>query len=760
VWYLRGAAYAGKVFNTAVSGTTGITIKKATLADHVTDTGWSAVYGTDQAVTGNIDVETGYWTFNGQGGDYYANIPYGIKVSSSTTGDEKFGINANSVTVQYVEMAGPGGPNSDYYYAAETHCLGLWPGPNGLISHCYLHGTDTLIDGTGDGLIIEHCVLKDSRSSNPNVHSNVYYLGFGGYNITLRYNRVSNYNDEGFFITGWQGQPHDIYIYGNVFESLSTQGTSYPRGIELRQDYSYTNIYIVNNTFVDVGLGGFLDRTVETGGRCQGCGATNNISVNSPNTVGSLAVSNNTDDSNTGRFVSYSGKNFHLSAPLAGVPLAAAFSGDFDGLVRGADGSWDRGAFEFGSVADTTPPVISAINTGGLTSQGAIVTWLTDENSNGAVDYGLSTAYGLLSSNATFLTAHSMSLSGLSPTTLYHFRVRSRDPAGNSSSSADGTFTTPAPDTVAPSVAISLPTAGTTVANSIIISVNATDNTGGSGVANVDFLVDGNVIGNSVTAPFSRVWDTSTSPNGTHVISAKARDFAGNVGDSQPISVAVANAPVNLATGLVGFWKCDEGIGSTVSDSSPNANHATLAPGLVWAAGKFGSGISFNGSGYLTVPNSSTLQLNNVFSIGAWVYPTILSASWRDIVMKGNDNYYLAGSSGGANGAPAFGGTYAGGPLYGATGLPLNTWTHVAGTYDGATMRLYVNGMEVANKAQSAKPQVTTDVLTIGGDPSYGQFWIGIIDEVRLYNRALTPSEMQGLFKAHPPSIVGNVHFE
>src|SRR4030067_2841128 len=92
---------------------------------------------------------------------------------------------------------------------------------------------------------------------------------------------------------------------------------------------------------------------------------------------------------------------------------------------------------------------------------------------------------------------------------------------------------------------------------------------------------------------------------------------------------------------------------------------------------------------------------------------------------------------------PAMGGTFSPSPLYGTTSLPLNTWTHLAATYDGGTMRLYVDGVEVASRAQTGLIQTSTNPLQIGGDSIYGQYFQGMIDEIRVYNVALTAAHIQ-----------------
>lgn len=94
---------------------------------------------------------------------------------------------------------------------------------------------------------------------------------------------------------------------------------------------------------------------------------------------------------------------------------------------------------------DSTPPVVSAVSATGMTGTGATITWTTDEPADSQVEYGLTTGYGATSSlDPTLVTGHSVLLSGLSASTLYHYRVHSRDASGNLTTSGDATFTTAA----------------------------------------------------------------------------------------------------------------------------------------------------------------------------------------------------------------------------------------------------------------------------------------------------------------------------
>ena len=104
------------------------------------------------------------------------------------------------------------------------------------------------------------------------------------------------------------------------------------------------------------------------------------------------------------------------------------------------------GDFTFTTAAPrTTPPVISNVQATAITSSSAAVTWTTDEPANSQVNYGSSSAYGSSTPiNGTFVTSHSVSLIGLSASTLYHFQVVSKDSSGNTGASGDFSFTTSA----------------------------------------------------------------------------------------------------------------------------------------------------------------------------------------------------------------------------------------------------------------------------------------------------------------------------
>ena len=131
-------------------------------------------------------------------------------------------------------------------------------------------------------------------------------------------------------------------------------------------------------------------------------------------------------------------------------------------------------------------------------------------------------------------------------------------------------------------------------------------------------------------------------------------------------------------------------------------------------------------------------------TLEAWVYPTSVANACRSRSDKGDDNYYLMAMSQPGS-RPAGGGIFSGshGEVFTSSKLVANTWAHLAVTYDGATLRLYVNGVQVASKAQTGNLAASSNPLQVGGDTIYGQDFNGRIDEVRVYRAALSQAEIQ-----------------
>ncbi|HTR79395.1 MAG TPA: LamG-like jellyroll fold domain-containing protein, partial [Gemmatimonadaceae bacterium] len=199
------------------------------------------------------------------------------------------------------------------------------------------------------------------------------------------------------------------------------------------------------------------------------------------------------------------------------------------------------------------------------------------------------------------------------------------------------------------------------------------------------------------------------------------------------------------SSGLVAAYGFNEGSGSTVTDASGNGNNGTVANGTWSTTGKYGGALKFNGTSTLvTIPNSASLQLSSGMTLEAWVNPSTVNGNWRDAIYKGNDNFYLEATS--TNGSFPDAGLIGGGSYadaFGTAKLTANAWSFLTETYDGSTLRLYVNGTQVASTAHTGAIATSTNPLQIGGDSIYGQYFVGLIDEVRVYNVALSAAQIQ-----------------
>jgi len=186
-------------------------------------------------------------------------------------------------------------------------------------------------------------------------------------------------------------------------------------------------------------------------------------------------------------------------------------------------------------------PAITGIAVTGINTSGATVGWTTNVTATSQVEYGTTTSYGTLTTlNATLVTSHSVSLTGLTANTAYHYRVRSKNSSGVESISGDSVFATNnTTDTTPPTVSITAPAANATVSGSVAVNANASDNVG---VTKVQFLLDGANLGSPVTvAPYTVSWDTTSATNGAHMLAAQAFDAAGKVGNAISVSVTVSN---------------------------------------------------------------------------------------------------------------------------------------------------------------------------------------------------------------------------
>ena len=187
-----------------------------------------------------------------------------------------------------------------------------------------------------------------------------------------------------------------------------------------------------------------------------------------------------------------------------------------------------------------------------------------------------------------------------------------------------------------------------------------------------------------------------------------------------------------------------EGSGATTQDWSGNGNQGTLVGGVSWVAGQKGLGLSFDGTNdYVETGNTTNLP---TWTISAWVRsPAAPANAVPSGPINRQANYQINWNHSNAafRGAAA---VRAGGVWHGASFGPLtgNTWYYLAATYDGETLRAYKDGVLItSNTAPSGPPNSDANSLKLGRAAAANQFFQGTVDEVRVYNRALSLAEIQ-----------------
>ena len=239
---------------------------------------------------------------------------------------------------------------------------------------------------------------------------------------------------------------------------------------------------------------------------------------------------------------------------------------------------------------------------------------------------------------------------------------------------------------------------------------------------------------------------------GTYTVSLTARNSAGQDDEIKTGYITVTAAKVS--SGPIAAYYLEEASGTKVNDASGNGNHGVLSCNNtadptcsgMRTPGYFGNALSFDGvNDWVTINDSATLDLTTAITLEAWVYPTATMSSWRNVLLKEQTGGLAYGLYANSDSNQPVASINIGGDknLAGKSALTANKWTHLAATYDGAYERLYVNGTQVAYKAQTGSMTVSSGALRIGGNSVWSEFFKGRIDEIRVYNRALSAAEIK-----------------
>jgi hypothetical protein len=387
-YFLADGSYGSYTFDDANSGALEITIVKATAGDHGTDAGWSAAYGDGQAVFSHWNIYTDYYTFDGvtRNADWRqgAVSAYGIKVAGDRPVrlDNAAGTGGDNLTFRYIDLQGGGrdtGSGDDVIY-------GLTGNSNITFQYCALHDSDRtifLMRGNWRNLLVDHSYLA-RNTSTPAIHGELLSMTSSD-GVVFSNNIIEDIEGTAIFAGLNGGAAANWKIYGNVifhsaaYAADSGRVSGHNWGIAgivfVANDASNANrgdnFWVYNNTIynikgsysgvvIQLGTGNIVQNnvwygSVRTNNSFSGALGYNwyyNTQADGDSTATKVVCS-----SNCNVFVGASSKDFTLATAIpGGVNLAAPFNVDPNGTMRGGDGTWDRGAFEFGGGSTSSTP--------------------------------------------------------------------------------------------------------------------------------------------------------------------------------------------------------------------------------------------------------------------------------------------------------------------------------------------------------------------------------------------------------------------
>lgn len=276
---------------------------------------------------------------------------------------------------------------------------------------------------------------------------------------------------------------------------------------------------------------------------------------------------------------------------------------------------------------------------------------------------------------------------------------------------------------------------------------------------------DGNLISTNAAAP------TYTSENefiGSHA--GTASYFAGSVDEVRIWNVALTPTqikqkifqwPSNNASGLVAYYKCNNGAGTVLTNSVIPGTNGTLQNSPTWTASPVqfaANAISFDGTNdFVTIPDNNTLDITTAITIEAWVYAT-KNTGVQNVLSKSsnsaNNGYIFPRTDNGWAQVVIYFHIAGGWRTLSASYPSLNAWHHLAATYDGATIRLYINGVQAASSARTGSITINANPLALGNQTGYAEYFGGSADEFRIWNVARTQVQIQAnMNKELDPSV-------
>ncbi|MGK2863145.1 MAG: LamG-like jellyroll fold domain-containing protein [Chitinophagaceae bacterium] len=230
-----------------------------------------------------------------------------------------------------------------------------------------------------------------------------------------------------------------------------------------------------------------------------------------------------------------------------------------------------------------------------------------------------------------------------------------------------------------------------------------------------------------------RIWNTSRTQS-----EVKASMFNKNL--------------ANNAAGMVAYYRMNEGSGTTTINSCTNSAgiNGTLINGPAWVASpvQYGANaISFDGTNdMINIPDDNTLDITSALTLEAWCY-AIKNTGIQNVISKSsntqNNGYIFPRTDNGWSSVILYFHIAGGWRTLSAPYPSLYTWHHLAATYDGASIKLYINGVLAASQAQTGTITANSNVLGLGNQTGYAEYFGGYTDEMRIWNVARTQTEIQ-----------------
>ena len=766
-YWIADGSYGGYTFDDAENGTQHITIKKATTSDHGTTSGWMTDYGDGQASIGDLVFRTDYWTLDGNKPDGYG-----------------FVLNSSSPT--RAVLLGPyGGPRGDHV-VIRSLSIDLSSAPSSVPSgrgFYMVSCTDITIDNVevknlvNDVLFMDNC--SDITVSNSHFHTRRFVTSgpsehadliesLSTDNLVFLNNSVS-WDGQGIFFNNRGTQPlsatvnSNWTVAGNIFTApgsgVSAKGVNGVDGNSSQGPGGCSNLLIYNNVFHNLNSVGVFSGASHITGN-----AVNNIILDC--TMGGFYGTHdyNYFDFSLGSdfgeahgqlggdpFFNAAGGDYRLIAPTEpGLTMPPPYNVDRLGNPRGADGVWDRGAFEFAGAPDTTPPTKpQGVEATAITDTRVVVTWMASSDASPIGGYKVFRDGEEIGMTATT----SFTDTGLAPLTTYFYRVMAIDVATNQSELSDEVqATTPVPDTIPPDS----PTSLTAIARGAFEVELAWTPPDDPALGSYAVYRDGFEIATTSDPAYS---DSSVQPLTQYTYTVLAFDLADNPSEPSASASVITDPPPPLPDGLIAAYGFDEGAGNIAQDISGNGHHGTRnAP--AWSTnGHFSGALEFDGADDRVEVESFDVTGGTGLTLAAWIKADDFEAYDGRIITKSNpggepEAHYWMLSTMTNNGIKLRFRLKTNGQtttfIAPQGTLTPGVWTHAAAVWDGNTMMLYKDGTLVGSTPKTGTLSMAPTVpVWIGSQRGQlASTFDGLIDEVYVFNRALAPQEIQDLMNS------------